>query len=71
MIASPSMKLSTFGKLPCAQCDARLIAPVWSEYVSETHVRHLWSCDDCGYDFETLVVFPADERASIAPSLAA
>ncbi len=71
MIASPSMKLSTFGKLPCAQCDARLIAPIWSEYVSETHVRHLWNCDDCGYAFETLVVFPADEMSTLAPSLAA
>ena len=72
MIASPpARKLSTFGKLPCAQCAARLIAPVWSEYVSETHVRHLWNCDDCGYAFETLVVFPAEEKSPLVPSLAA
>ncbi len=71
MIASPSIKLSTFGKLPCAQCDARLIAPAWSEYISATHVRHLWNCDDCGYTFETLVVFPAEENNTLAPSMAA
>ena len=60
MTATQSMTLSTFGKLPCAQCGARLIAPVWSEYVHETQVRHLWNCDDCNYQFETVVVFAGD-----------
>jgi hypothetical protein len=28
----------------------RLIAPDWSEYVSEhhIHIRHSWSCESCG-----------------------
>lgn len=43
---------------PCAQCGAVLAAPEWSEYLSDCRVRHLWACSDCGYSFETLVVFP-------------
>ena len=71
MTASPTMKLSTFGALPCAQCAAALKRPVWSERVSERQVRHLWNCRDCGYVFETLVVFSVEDAAEIAPSLAA
>ena len=48
MLASPSAKLSTFGKLPCAQCGASLTAPVWSEFVADHQVRHLWNCDASG-----------------------
>lgn len=71
MTASASMKLSTFGPLPCAQCSSALQRPEWSERVSECQVRHLWHCRDCGYVFETLVVFSADDGAEIAPPLAA
>jgi ribosomal protein L37AE/L43A len=39
-----------------------LFAPEWSEYISERQARHLWMCSACGYDFETLVVFPAVAR---------
>lgn len=68
MTATQSMTLSTFGKLPCAQCGARLIAPVWSEFVDERRVRHLWTCDECEYEFETLVIFCSSEAAGIVPS---
>lgn len=71
MTATQSMTLSTFGKLPCAQCGAKLIAPVWSEYVDQAKVRHLWICDDCSYLFETVVVFnsdSADSAPGIVPS---
>jgi hypothetical protein len=37
----------------CEECDASLIAPIWSEYVSEAHVRHSWSCESCGHQFVT------------------
>jgi hypothetical protein len=37
----------------CAQCGDVLIAPEWSEHVSERYIRHLWSCEACGHDFET------------------
>ena len=41
----------------CAQCGDTLFAPVWSEYVKERCVRHLWNCEACGYAFETTVYF--------------
>jgi ribosomal protein L37AE/L43A len=44
----------------CAQCDSSLVVPEWSERVSERCVRYLWSCDACGYGFETSVYFPKD-----------
>jgi ribosomal protein L37AE/L43A len=42
----------------CAQCGAPIIADTWSEYVSERQVRNVWSCDACGYQFETAAYFP-------------
>jgi DNA-directed RNA polymerase subunit M/transcription elongation factor TFIIS len=41
----------------CAQCGAAIIAAVWAEQVSERCVRNVWSCDECGYEFETEVRF--------------
>ena len=46
--------------LPCAQCGDPLVAPQWSEHVSERCVRHLWSCEACGYEFETSIYLRAD-----------
>ena len=43
----------------CAQCGGKLLAPEWSEHVNERCVRHFWSCDDCGYEFESSVYLPA------------
>ncbi len=45
---------------PCAQCGKTLFGPEWSEYLGNQQVRHLWVCTSCDYDFETLVVFPAE-----------
>jgi hypothetical protein len=39
----------------CLQCGDRLLAPEWSEHVTERCIRHLWACDACGYAFETAV----------------
>jgi hypothetical protein len=44
----------------CAQCGDALLAPVWSEYVKERCVRHLWNCDACGYAYETTVYLASD-----------
>ena len=44
--------------VPCAQCGDTLFAPEWSEYLDDRHIRHLWSCDACGYEFETEVCYP-------------
>jgi len=58
----PSRSVRTFHQsrpfMPCAQCGDALFAPEWSEYLDDRHIRHLWSCDDCGYEFETLVRYP-------------
>jgi hypothetical protein len=45
--------------VPCAQCRDTLFAPEWSEYLDDRHIRHLWSCDACGYEFESEVCYPA------------
>ena len=45
---------------PCAQCGEPLIAARWSEHVNERCIRHLWECDACGYEFETIVYFRAE-----------
>ena len=42
----------------CAQCGETIFLPEWSEYLDRLRVRHLWSCEACGYKFETLVCFP-------------
>jgi hypothetical protein len=41
-----------------------MFMPEWSEHLSERRVRHLWSCDACGYRFETVVAFPEPEIAA-------
>ena len=51
-------RLITHDKNTCPQCRAWLLAPEWSEHLTERCVRHSWSCDACGYGFETTVVFP-------------
>jgi hypothetical protein len=57
-------RLTTYSKNMCPQCSEWLMAPDWSEYLSERCVRHTWSCEMCGYGFETTVVFPALERTA-------
>jgi hypothetical protein len=47
----------------CAQCGDMLFAPVWSEYVKERCIRHLWNCDTCGYAYETMVYLAAETAA--------
>ena len=50
-------RLVELNKNSCPQCGNRLLAPEWSEYLSERCVRHAWACDACGYEFETSVYF--------------
>jgi ribosomal protein L37AE/L43A len=45
----------------CAQCGADIIAPEWSEQRSDRRVRNVWSCADCGYQFEDIVYLSARE----------
>jgi hypothetical protein len=39
----------------CAQCRSDIIAPQWSEHLSDYCVRNVWSCERCGYQFEDTV----------------
>ncbi len=47
----------------CAQCRADIIAPEWSEYVTNNCVRNVWSCEACGYRFEDTVYLSGREMA--------
>lgn len=51
----------------CAQCGAALIAPIWAEHLNERHVKNLWLCEACGYQFETSVYFPVRNVAGDKP----
>ena len=53
----------------CAKCNATLIAPEWSEYVSEGLILNLWSCWNCGHRFETEAHIPADAGSKIDSEL--
>ncbi len=61
---------SVFG-MNCAQCGDLLIAPEWSEYEDERHVLHLWSCTNCGCQFETTAFLPAAESMNDAATIEA
>jgi len=60
-------RLVTYEKNICPQCSAWLLAPDWSEHLTERCVRHTWSCETCGCGFETAVFFPAVDRRVAAP----
>ncbi len=64
--AATRAHLATDSKKSCPQCSAWLLAPDWSEYLSDRCVRHTWSCESCGYQFETSVYFPLQREAVAA-----
>jgi hypothetical protein len=45
----------------CPKCNEMLVAPDWSEFVSEHLVLNLWSCTACGERFETAAWMSAGE----------
>jgi hypothetical protein len=47
--------------MKCVKCDEALIAPDWSESVSEGLIVNLWTCTKCGHRFETKAFMPAAE----------
>ena len=67
-LRSPNTRQFAYARpiVECAQCGDRIFAPQWSEYLDERRARHLWACDACGYEFETLVVFPPAVRDAAA-----
>jgi ribosomal protein L37AE/L43A len=48
----------------CPNCAAYIIAATWSERVSERCVRNVWSCEACGFEFETSAYFPAERMTN-------
>jgi hypothetical protein len=44
----------------CTRCNDAVIAPSRSEYMGEHRVRHSWSCENCGHQFETSVHLHTD-----------
>ncbi len=50
--SSPARRMS---RPYCPKCNDKLFAPEISRLVEETIVEHIWSCDSCGYVFETSV----------------
>lgn len=50
----------------CAKCGEMLIAPDWSEFVSECLVVNLWSCTKCGDRFDTKAFMPADAEPKMS-----
>jgi ribosomal protein L37AE/L43A len=45
--------------MTCAQCGDLLIAPDADELRNKRNVRHLWSCPNCDYQFETSANLPS------------
>jgi transcription elongation factor Elf1 len=42
--------------LPCCpRCDDMMFASTAAEFVSQSRVRHQWSCESCGHEFSTSV----------------
>ncbi len=41
--------------MACTECNDLVVAPNWSAYVSKHEVRHVWSCENCGCEIETVV----------------
>jgi primosomal protein N' len=52
MVVTSTKNQSPYG-IECIRCNEILIAPACSKYVSPRHVRHAWSCERCGHQFET------------------
>ena len=50
----------------CDKCGKALIAPKWSEYVSDGLVLNFWSCTKCGFQFETEALVPSTAEAAPA-----
>lgn len=50
----------------CVKCGEALIAPDWSEFVSERLVLNLWTCTKCGDRFETKAYMPADAEPKMS-----
>lgn len=67
---TPSNRGSVFG-MNCPGCGDLLIAPEWSEYEDERHILNLWSCTNCGCQFESEALLPAAKSVNDAATITA
>ena len=65
-----SNRRSVFG-MNCPECGDLLIAPEWSEYEDERHILDAWSCENCGYYFETESLLPVAKAVNDAATIKA
>ena len=54
--------------MACPGCDASLIAPNRSRYVSKYQVSHFWSCEGCGRQIEMVVDFRTNAASKASES---
>ena len=47
------------GRPSCPKYSELIMAPESSRYMADRGIRHTWSCDECVYEFETLIEFNA------------
>jgi hypothetical protein len=43
------------GRPSCPKCGALVLASEASAYLSDGRICHKWQCDDCSYDFRTII----------------
>jgi ribosomal protein L37AE/L43A len=53
----------------CPNCHAASIAVRLSRYVNERCVSNFWSCEACGYEFETSAHFSDMKSAEVSQSI--
>ena len=54
----------------CPNCSAYIIAATWSERLSDRCVRNVWSCEVCGFEFETATTFTTKADIKLKQSVA-
>jgi ribosomal protein L37AE/L43A len=62
-VATATLVSRPFGMRACPHCSEMAVAPEASEFMGEGKVRHIWSCDACGHEFETAVRLAAKQAA--------
>ena len=53
-----------FGGPACPKCGDLIVAAEASEFMGDEQIRHKWSCDECGYEFHTLISLSAGTPSS-------
>ena len=56
-LRTPSSRMRPFALTSCPNCLETQIGPLASECVGEGRIRHIWSCDGCGHEFQTSIEF--------------